>query len=151
MEGCELCGNHAVEANGKCASCNRLLRKLEKAEHKRKEQELKIRQRQQQARKQSKPAIKKVSGKMAALLAQYTAKRRVWIKGKICAVLMDRPATDVHHKMGRVGYADDWAREHDVPLLLDERFWLPVSREGHTWVETHPAEAKENGFSLNRL
>lgn len=61
------------------------------------------------------------------------------------------PTTDVHHKKGRIGFADDWARDNKIPLLLDQRFWVALSREGHKFVEEHPDWAKENGFSLNRL
>lgn len=43
--------------------------------------------------------------------------------------------SDVHHKMGRVGYADAWARENDIPLLLDVRYFLAVTRKGHQWIE----------------
>ena len=48
-------------------------------------------------------------------------------------------STDVHHKEGRVG-----------ELLLDETKWLSVCRPCHDWIETHPAEAQERGFSLKR-
>lgn len=59
--------------------------------------------------------------------------------------------SDVHHKRGRVGYADQWARDNDIPLLLDPRFFLGVSREGHEWIESHPKEARELGYSESRL
>jgi hypothetical protein len=49
-------------------------------------------------------------------------------------------ATDVHHMAGRIG-----------GLLLDVTKWLAVCRSCHEWIERHPSEAKERGFSLNRL
>jgi hypothetical protein len=55
---------------------------------------------------------------------KYNKRRIVWIEDKNCAVYHDRKAAQIHHMMGRVGYADDWARERDLPLLLDERYWL---------------------------
>lgn len=58
---------------------------------------------------------------------------------------------DVHHKMGRIGYADEWAREKDISLLLDVRFFLAVTRQGHEWIELHPEAAKAKGYSLSRL
>lgn len=42
---------------------------------------------------------------------------------------------DNHHMRGRLG-----------PLLLDERFWLAVSRPGHDWIHTNPKEAEKLGF-----
>jgi len=97
--------------------------------------------------------IPKVSKKKAVLDAKYTVKKIVFMakpENKICPVT-NQPTTDIHHKMGRVGFADEWARINNIPLLLDERFWLAVSREGHRQIEENPEWAKENGYSLNRL
>ena len=62
-----------------------------------------------------------------------------------------RQTKDVHHKMGRIGFADEWARLNNIPLLLDTRFWLAVSREGHRKIEENPEWAKENNYSLKRI
>ncbi len=97
--------------------------------------------------------VKRVSTKMKTQLAKY---HRLKIKfmerpeNKLCPV-NGQATTDVHHMMGRVGFADDFARENDIPLLLDERFWLAVSRSGHRWIEENPTQAKERGFSHDRL
>lgn len=48
-------------------------------------------------------------------------------------------ATDIHHKMGRTG-----------KLFLDETEFLAVCRTCHTWIETHPAEAKVLNLSKSR-
>lgn len=48
-------------------------------------------------------------------------------------------ATDIHHKAGR-------GENHNVISS-----WLAVCRSCHTWIEMNPAEAKELGFSENRL
>lgn len=69
----------------------------------------------------------------------YNQLVKVFVKGKICPVTK-KPATECHHKKGRIG-----------KLLLDTRYWLAVSREGHKWIEEHPIEAKEKGWSLSRL
>jgi hypothetical protein len=58
--------------------------------------------------------------------------------------------SDVHHKKGRVGYADKWARDLDISLLIDVRYFLAVSRPGHIWIETHPQLSKKLGYSINR-
>lgn len=85
--------------------------------------------------------INKVSKKRSNELAEYTHKRKIFLKDNPrCAVYPKLMATDVHHKKGRVG-----------SLFLDEKFWLPVSRLGHKWVEENPEEAINKGFSLLRL
>ena len=43
--------------------------------------------------------------------------------------------TEVHHVRGRAG-----------ALLLEERYWLALSAEGHRWVHDHPAEATRRGW-----
>jgi hypothetical protein len=97
--------------------------------------------------------IKKVSDIMAKMLTKYAAQKKRWIKGKKCAVLKNVPATDVHHMAGRSidAYYDEWAEQNGICLLLDERFWLPVSREGHIEITKRPEWAKRMGYSEDRL
>ena len=49
-------------------------------------------------------------------------------------------STEVHHMAGRTG-----------DLYLDKDNWLPVCRACHQYIELHPKEAKENGWSRSRL
>jgi hypothetical protein len=49
-------------------------------------------------------------------------------------------STDVHHKQGRTG-----------ENYLKVGTWLSVCRICHSYIETHPEEAKELGFSESRL
>ena len=91
--------------------------------------------------KRQKP-IPKRSKKEIVRLAKYNVARIEFLgkpENRICPITGD-PATEIHHKKGRVG-----------DLLLDTRFFLAVSREGHRKIEENPAWAKENGFSLDRL
>jgi hypothetical protein len=133
------CINHPDKlAEGRttlCASCNRLERKAAA---------MKI--------PDDPEPIKKVSDNQSKLLARYNAKRKAWLRGKKCAVHPDckEPLT-CHHMHGRIGYADEYAREIDLPLLLDERFWLPVCIEAHNYIETHPKWAFENQYSFKRV
>lgn len=74
----------------------------------------------------------------------------------MCCPITGRPIdlySDIHHKKGRSinSYADQWAKENDIPLFIDPRFFLAVTREAHQRIETHPKWAKENGYSLSRL
>lgn len=48
--------------------------------------------------------------------------------------------TEIHHKMGRI-----------EDLLCDIRFFLPVCRSCHDWIEVNSEKAKELGFSVSRL
>ena len=58
----------------------------------------------------------------------------------VCEVCFKNPATDVHHKKGRLG-----------ELLTLVRYFLAVCRSCHTKIETNPKWAKENGYSESRL
>jgi len=89
-----------------------------------------------------KPKISPVSKKQAVRLLQYSADRKVFLdkpENAKCPIT-GWPTTDVHHKRGRIG-----------DLLLDQRYWVALSREGHDYVEDNPIWAKENGYSLDRL
>jgi len=114
------------ERNGHSSSCNREQRKAEERARR-----VKI----------VTTAIKKVSPKMAAALQIYTKKKNKWLVGKMCAVYPDQKAIEPHHMKGKA----------TIELLLDERYWLPVSRQGHNMIENNPKWAKERGFSLDRL
>ena len=73
---------------------------------------------------------------------QYNADVKVYLgkpENQICPITKQK-TTEVHHKKGRIG-----------KLLLDQRFWIALSTEGHRQVELNPEWAKENGFSLDRL
>jgi hypothetical protein len=60
--------------------------------------------------------------------------------------------SDIHHVKGRYGYADQWAYENDISLLIDVRFFLACSRAGHRWIEnSHNREmAMKKGWILTR-
>lgn len=135
MNGYCDCGRSAGR-NGMCASCSRLERKAASL----------------RLPEDPKP-IQKQSEEMKRMMAQYVRKKARWIKGKKCAVMPHLPAVDVHHSAGRGihAYYDEWAQERGICLLLDERFWVPVSREGHIEIEKRPEWAKKMGFSEDRL
>lgn len=90
-----------------------------------------------------KTGIKKVSSVMAVRNKEYATIRKGYLKThttcKARVAGCSYSATDVHHKAGRgVNY-------------LNVATWLPVCRSCHDWIEKHPKEAKEKGFSQNRL
>lgn len=89
-------------------------------------------------------AIPKVSEKQLQRLAKYRKVRDQFMKDhpqcqarlKGCTI----KATDIHHARGKVG-----------DLLTDKRYFKALCRDCHSYLEVHPNEAKEKGFSLSRL
>lgn len=88
----------------------------------------------------------------------YPAVRDAFIKSCIkneltcprCGKPVDETFT-VHHKAGRQGYADKWAEEMEIPLLLDVRWFLAIDLECHQYIEIHSELAKKRGWSVTRL
>jgi hypothetical protein len=87
--------------------------------------------------------IKAKSDKRSALDQLYSMLRNKFLsENSVCAARLTGctlVASDVHHKKGRGNY------------YLDITTFLPVCRSCHSYIELHPNEAKELGFSLNRL
>lgn len=73
---------------------------------------------------------------------EYNRKRRIFMeKNPVCQFEnCNLPSTECHHAKGRIG-----------DLLTDERYFVALCHEHHTWVELNPLEAKEKGLSLSRL
>lgn len=85
------------------------------------------------------------SPKRVKLEALYSIQRVSFLKrNPICDMkipgLCTTNATTVQHLKGRVG-----------DLFLDEAFWMPACWPCHQYADTHPAEALENGWALERL
>lgn len=120
-----------------CASCNRANRKLDNIK----------------PLEDPKP-IKKQSDEMARMTAIYSRIAAKFLKRHPkCAVIPTLPATEIHHKAGRsiTAYYDEYAEQRGICLLIDERLFLPVSREGHNEIELRPEWAKRMGYSEDRL
>lgn len=87
--------------------------------------------------------ISPVSKKMRVVMDEYSKKRAAFLivhpkcQAKLQGCKAD--ATDVHHKAGR-------GENH-----LKMSTWLAVCRSCHSWIELNPVEAKELGFSEQRL
>ncbi len=124
--------------SGDCASCGADKRKEERNEKKVKEA------------KKFRKRIPKFSKKRLNEMPIYFNESKEFLKGKRCAVFSEFPATEIHHMRGRIGFADQWARENNITALMDKRYWLPVSRPGHWKIELNPSWAREMGFSMER-
>jgi hypothetical protein len=89
----------------------------------------------------AKTRIKPVSDKQADRNEVYMGIRNMFLKfNPRCCVHLHCRATQVHHAKGRIG-----------DLLYDVRYFKGVCDAGHHWIELHPEEAKELGFSDFRL
>lgn len=95
-------------------------------------------QRIDQFKKQLKKRIKPRSKKRQKEYEEYNRIRPIFLEGKICPITK-RPATEIHHKKGKIG-----------KLLCDQRYFLGVTREGHEWIENNPEEAYRLGYSIKR-
>jgi len=147
----DYCFNLAEGRTDYCPRHNRLMRKAEETA-KRDAEKLAVKLlKQKEKQSLPKPAINKVSKKRKDENATYSERRRIFLLGKRCVVFPTLAATTVHHAKGRIGYADNWARDKGITLFLDERYWIPASLEGHEYIEHHPQEAKDRGWSQSRL
>lgn len=86
--------------------------------------------------------IAPVSAKRKRENKEYKIHRDVFLtkpENKKCRVFPHLDSNQVHHM---------WGRENE--RLLDERYWLAVSQEGHNFIGDFPDEAYERGWSLYR-
>jgi len=84
--------------------------------------------------------LKPRSVSYSRLMTIYRKRMREFLKRNSgCAVFAGKPSSQVHHSRGRL-----------KALLLDERFWVPVSAEGHQWIHSHVAEAMRLGLMASR-
>jgi hypothetical protein len=132
-----ICGKPVEGRTERCASCNRALRKFANIK----------------LPEDPKP-IKKQSDEMSRMMGIYARVAAKFLKkNPKCAVIPTLPATEIHHRAGRsiTAYYDEWAEQRGICLLLDERLFLPVSRDGHIEIERRPEWAKRMGYSEDRL
>ena len=92
--------------------------------------------------KPSNKPIRKKSSKMTALDTVYIALRKQYLeKYPMCCARLSKCSlfsSDIHHKKGRGKY-------HNDPTT-----WLSVCRTCHDWIETHPTESIQLGYSIKR-
>lgn len=56
-------------------------------------------------------------------------------------------ATTAEHRMGRKGFADDWALDNDIPLLVDKRYLAACCSFHNTELENNTALSLEYQLS----
>jgi len=56
-------------------------------------------------------------------------------------------ANTVEHLMGRKGFADEWAKENNIPLLVDKRYLRACCLVHNGELETNPELSKQYQYS----
>lgn len=95
------------------------------------------------SKKRSKSS-KVYSGKRIVFLSKPENKFCI-IKGSNCTKL----ATTIEHSKGRIGFADDEARDKNISLYLDERFWLPACNNCNLELENNNELSQK--FQLSKI
>lgn len=97
--------------------------------------------------------IPKVSKKQSVLNSKYSVLRIQYLskpENKFCFVEnCGKLATTIEHRMGRKGFADDWARDNNVPLTIDERFFAPCCQDHNLEFERNHHLSKK--YQLSKI
>lgn len=95
--------------------------------------------------------IKKVSDKRKIENLKYPVLRIEFLGKKennICFIDgCNKNADTIEHVMGRKGFADDYARENNISLYLDIRFWKPCCNAHNLELENNPELSKKYQYS----
>ena len=84
--------------------------------------------------------MKQYSAKRSKQMREYKKIRVEFLEANPLCERCGGIATTVHHKKGRMG-----------ELIINTEYFLPACMPCHEWIETHPGEAKEKGYSISRL
>lgn len=97
--------------------------------------------------------INKISQKQKIINAKYTVLRIEYLskpENKICFIDgCNRNSTTIEHTMGRIGFADDWARENNIPLTIDVRYFAGCCLEHNLELENNPELSKQ--YQLSKI
>ncbi len=98
-------------------------------------------------------AINRLSKKRQKQSRDYTVKRKIFLampQNRICFIAgCGKIATTIEHKKGRSGFADKHARDNNIPLLLDERFWAGCCLHHNLELERNTELSKK--YQLSKL
>ena len=100
-----------------------------------------------------KKPINKVSDKRKVENLKYLAQRIVFLgkkENKVCFIdECKNPATTIEHSAGRIGFYDDWARNNNISLYLDQRFWKPCCNPHNLELENNSQLSKK--YQLSKI
>lgn len=99
--------------------------------------------------------IKKVSEKRKLEDIVYKSERIKFLMldaNKICFIdECNQPSTTIEHIAGRKGYADDWARDNNISLYIDKRYWRGCCLHHNLALENDPELSKKYQISKIHL
>ena len=123
------------------------------SENKYKEEKLKERQKKPNLQLSKMKPIKKVSDKRALENIIYKSERIKFLQlpeNKKCFIEgCNSEADTIEHIMGRKGFADEYARENNISLYLDKRFWKPCCLKHNLELENNPELSKK--YQLSKI
>lgn len=123
------------------------------AENKYKEDKLKEKQKKPNLQLSKMKPIKKVSDKRALENIIYKSERIKFLQlpeNKNCFIEgCNSEANTIEHIMGRKGFADEYARENNISLYLDKRFWKPCCLKHNLELENNPELSKK--YQLSKI
>jgi len=96
--------------------------------------------------------IPKISDKRKALSPIYEKVRiEVLVEAKFKCFIngCNNVANTAEHIMGRKGFADDWARDNNIPLLVDKRFLRACCWHHNGELENNPELSKK--YQLSKI
>lgn len=96
--------------------------------------------------------IPKVSEKRKALNPLYSAVRiEVLVEANFKCFIDEcqNVANTCEHTMGRKGFADQWARDNDIPLLIDKRYLKACCLHHNGELENNPELSKQ--YQLSKI
>lgn len=94
--------------------------------------------------------INQISSKRKALIPVYQKVRIEVLTEANFKCFIDgctNVANTIEHQMGRVGYADEWARENNITLYVDKRFLKACCMHHNGELENNPELSKQYQFS----
>lgn len=97
-------------------------------------------------------SIPKVSEKRKALNPLYAVVRIEVLSEAKFKCFIDgctNVANTVEHQMGRKGFADQWARDNNIPLLIDKRYLKACCLHHNGELENNPELSKE--YQLSKI
>lgn len=123
------------------------------AENEYKEEKLKEKQKRPNLQLSKMKNIKKVSDKRALENIIYNSERIKFLQlpeNKKCFIeWCNLEANTIEHSMGRKGFADEYARENNISLYLDKRFWKPCCLKHNLELENNPELSKK--YQLSKI
>lgn len=96
---------------------------------------------------------------MAEISEYVRIKNKYLLDNPDCIVCGLSGADSIHHRKGKVGYADEWARKNNISLLIDKRFFASIHtfvsnpRLGmscHHYIEDNEEFSKKHDFKVVR-